>query len=123
MKIYLAGPMRGKPNFNFPAFDYASARLRSQGHEVFSPADHDREINGPGIEINPTGDESLCEKTHGFSIRDALSADLNWICREADAVALLPGWEQSTGATAERATAIAVGLTVIILGKEYVNAN
>jgi nucleoside 2-deoxyribosyltransferase len=123
MKIYLAGPMRGKPNFNFPAFDYAAAKLREQGHEVFSPADHDREQNGPEIEINPTGDEAICEKQFGFSIRDALGADLTWICREADAVALLPGWEHSTGATAERATAIALGLSTIILGREYLNAD
>lgn len=123
MKIYLAGPMRGKPNFNFPAFDYAAAKFREQGHEVFSPADHDRKVNGPEIEINPTGDEAVCEKQFGFSIRDALGADLAWICREADAVALLPGWEQSTGATAERATGVALGLSLIILGREYINAD
>ena len=123
MKIYLAGPMRGKPNFNFPAFDYASAKLREQGHEVFSPADHDREVNGAEIEINPTGDEAICEAKFGFSIRDALGSDLDWICHNADAVALLPGWEQSTGANAERATAVALGITLIILGKDYVNAN
>lgn len=122
MKIYLAGPMRGYPNFNFPAFDYAAARLREQGHEVFSPADHDRDTD-PRIENNPTGDAAIAEKETGFTIRDALGADLAWICRFAEAVALLPGWEKSTGATAERATAIAVGLTIIILGKEYINVS
>ena len=123
MKIYLAGPMRGIPNFNFPMFDRAAERLRSQGYEVFSPADHDRELNGQEIEDqNPEGDEDLAAKRNGFSIRKALQVDLTWICRHADAVALLPGWENSTGATAERATAIALGLSLIILGKEYTHA-
>ena len=123
MKVYLAGPMRGIPNFNFPMFDRAAERLRSQGYEVFSPADHDRELNGQEIEDqNPEGNEDLAAKRNGFSIRKALQADLTWICRHADAVALLPGWENSTGATAERATAIALGLSLIILGKEYTHA-
>lgn len=121
MKIYLAGPMRGIPNFNFPAFDYAAAKLRAEGHIVFSPADHDRSTD-PRIEDNPTGDEALAEQTTGFTIRDALAADTQWICKEAEAIALLPGWEKSTGATAENALAVALGLSRIVLGKEYVNA-
>ena len=119
-RIYLAGPMRGLPNFNFPAFDYAAKRLRWQGHTVFSPAEHDRNIHGSQLEDNPTGDESIAEKSVGFSLREALAADTNWICAYADAIALLPGWEKSNGATAELALAKALDLTVIILGKEYV---
>ena len=59
---------------------------------------------------NAIGDESIAAKEHGFNLREALGADLAWICAEADAVAMLPGWETSRGATAERATAIALGL-------------
>ena len=119
MKIYLAGPMRGHPNFNFPAFDMAAERLRAQGHEVFSPADHDRESIGADSLINETGDEDqLARETH-YTINDALAADTTYICRHAQAVALLPGWEKSTGAQAERALAVALHLTIIILGKEY----
>jgi len=119
MKIYLAGPMRNIPNFNFPAFDYAAAKLRDEGHEVFSPADHDRQQNGDEIGNNPTGDESEATKTFGFSLRRALAADTAYICRQADAIALLPGWEKSSGASAEYALARCLGLTIIILGKEY----
>jgi len=116
VKIYLAGPMRGIAEFNFPAFHYAAAKLRALGHTVFSPAEKDNERHGTDISKgNATGDESVAAKEHGFNLREALEADLVFICREADAVALLPGWESSKGATAERATAIALGLEVIIL--------
>ena len=118
MKMYLAGPMRGIPYFNFPAFDYAAARLRAQGHEVFSPADRDRAMYGAIIEDNPTGDEKLCPPE--CTIRECLLADTHFICTEAEAIALLPGWERSSGAYAELTLAKAIGATVIILGLEYV---
>lgn len=116
MKIYLAGPMRGVPNFNFPAFMRAALELRDMGHEVFNPAERDNEHHGTDISAdNPTGDEKQATKQHGFSLRDALAADMKFICECADAIALLPGWEKSKGATAERATAIALGLEEIYL--------
>lgn len=120
MKIYLAGPMRGIPNFNFPAFDHAAAKLRLQGFEVFSPAERDRKAYGQGIENNPTGDEALVTNP-ACTINDCMSADCEWICRHADAIALLPGWEKSSGANAELALAKALGLTEIKLGKAFVS--
>ena len=114
MKIYLAGPMRGIPEFNFPAFRAAAADLRAQGHEVFNPAERDSLQFGEGFEKgNVTGSETLATAQHGFSLRHALGGDLAWICAEAEAIALLPNWERSTGATAERAVALALGLEVI----------
>ena len=114
MKIYLAGPMRGIPYFNFPAFDKAAAKLRDEGHEVFSPADHDRKLHCEAF-LNETGCDEQAEREHGVSRRKLLGDDLAWICAEADAIALLPGWRNSTGATAEHATAVAIGLKVIEL--------
>lgn len=114
MKIYLAGPMRGIPQFNFPAFHKAAGLLRDVGHHVFSPAERDTETYGAGIYMqNPTGDEKLATKNYGFDLREALGADLAWICAEADAVAMLPGWENSKGSKAEKATAEALGLEVL----------
>lgn len=116
MKIYLAGAMRGVPQFNFPAFHAVAARLRAQGHEVFSPAEKDNERHGTDISAdNATGDESIAAAEHGFNLREALGVDLAWICAHADAIALLPGWQSSKGATAERAAAVALGLEVIEL--------
>ena len=120
MRVYLAGPMRGIPNFNFPAFDYAAEKLRNAGFQVFSPAERDRRIHGTELEDNASGDEKEAAAKVGFSLRDALGADMAWISAEADGIALLPGWEKSNGANAELALAKALGLTVIMLGKEFV---
>ena len=38
-KIYIAGPMRGLPDFNYPKFNYYAAIYRSVGWEVENPAE------------------------------------------------------------------------------------
>jgi hypothetical protein len=79
MKIYLAGPMRGVPLFNFPAFDAAAAALRKLGHTVFNPAERDNEHHGTDISVgNLTGSEEEAKKNHGFSLREALAADMKF---------------------------------------------
>jgi hypothetical protein len=116
MKIYLAGPMRGYPNFNFPAFFAATKRLREQGHTVFNPAERDVKKHGTKIANSPTGNLKTAIK-QGFSLRDALAADTKWICQQADAVYLLPGWQKSKGACAERALGKALGHKIVYLKK------
>jgi hypothetical protein len=96
VKIYLAGPMRGHPDLNRPAFHAAAARLRGDGHEVFSPAELD------DVENN-----------------SAMGKELQWICTEAEGIALLPGWRSSRGAKAEKATAEAIDLHVYYLGPDH----
>ena len=108
MKIYLSGPMRGVPYFNFPRFLEETKRLRSEGHEVFCPAESDLEAYGQEVCNSPTGD--LADIKHiSFSLREALLRDCKYICETADTIALLPGWEKSKGATAERALGVALG--------------
>lgn len=121
MKVYIGGPMRGIPEFNFPAFNAAAAALRALGHTVFNPAEKDNERYGMDISKgNATGCEAQATKQHGFNLREALFMDLEFICKDADAVALLPGWELSKGANAERATAYALGLEIVLLRRSGV---
>lgn len=108
--------MRGIPAFNFPAFFAAEDALVAQGHTVFNPARRDNEAHGTDIsKDNPEGCEEKAAQQHGFNLREALAADLKFICEEADAIALLPNWERSKGANAEKATADALGLEILFL--------
>jgi hypothetical protein len=114
MKIYLSGPMRGVPYFNFPRFMSETVKLRADGHEVFCPAESDLVQYGPRVCASPTG--NLADlKDINFSLREALFRDCQYICNTADTIVLLPGWQKSKGATAEHALAVALGHKVIEL--------
>lgn len=118
IKCYLAGPMSNLPAFNFPAFHAAAAKLRAEGYFVFNPAEADISRSGgvdPSI-LNPAGDPNgETSKLPGLSRRECLAADMKWIAEEGEAIALLPGWEKSSGARAEKALADALNLQVIYL--------
>lgn len=106
MTVYLAGPMTGLPEFNFPAFDRAAEMLEAQGYTVFNPAQMDRDVGF---------DPSSTKVSEAF-LRDALRRDLSAIC-DADAIAMLPGWEKSGGARIEWQLAVHLGLEVIYLSE------
>ena len=38
-RIYVAGPMTGIQDLNFPAFHAQAAQLRADGHQVVNPAE------------------------------------------------------------------------------------
>ena len=117
MNIYLAGPMRHKPNFNAFAFADAAAKLRAEHHTVFNPAE--RDVAEYGVVNSPAGSERTLAKAAGIDVmtlrRELFLADTQWICQYADAIYLLPGWEASKGATAERALGLALGLEIVEL--------
>lgn len=96
--VYIAGPMRGLPLSNFPIFDQARDRWNAWGYAVISPADLDRAAG-----FDPTVDpEAVCNLDLGEMIRRDLIAILdNLKPNGSDAIALLPGWENSEGAAAE----------------------
>lgn len=108
--VYIAGPMRGIPLYNFPAFDFAAEAMKKVGLAVVSPANIDR--------------------ANGFDPRD-LPADFDWhqippdldlptivdrdlrALQQCDGIFMLKGWKGSTGAKAELAVAKWLGLEVI----------
>ncbi len=93
-RIYVAGPMTGLPEFNYPAFRSAAADLAELGYEV----------EDPSTNVNPEPDDY-----HGW-----LRAGLAQLIR-CDGVALLDGWEASGGARLEVNTAATLGLRVMPL--------
>lgn len=104
-KIYIAGPMSGYPQFNFPAFFEAEEMLKKVGWEVFNPANKEQEK-----ELDPEayaeGDAKKANDA-GFDFRECYTWDVTKVC-EADAIYMLPGWEFSPGACGEHAVAVAM---------------
>lgn len=92
--IYIAGPMRGVPLYNFPAFDAATKKFREAGWEVISPAEMDRDKGFT---------ETMPEPSATF-LKAAIARDLSAISI-CTAIALLPGWEASRGVRVELALA------------------
>jgi len=90
-KIYIAGPMTGLPDNNYPAFHAAAAELRAQGHMVANPAENEAPSCGTWL---------------GY-MRLALAQLI-----QCDAVHMLPGWSRSRGAMVEFTLAKELGLDV-----------
>ena len=85
MRLYLSGPMTGKPDNNRTAFTKAAAHLRWLGHIVVSPSELDRKSAK-----SPT--------TWGAY----LGRDIQILAdSKLDGIVLLPGWEKSNGARLE----------------------
>lgn len=97
MKVYLAGPMRGYPRFNFDAFADAAAGLRALGHEVLSPAENDLAMG-----FDPDG------PLEALNLPAAFRWDVEALL-SAEAVVLMPNWHMSEGARLEFDIARAIG--------------
>lgn len=112
LHVYLAGRMRGMPDFNREAFEYWAHHLRAVGHEVFVPPEHSIKLFGEYVRKNADGDESRMGGDAMTIGRTVFHIDLTQICLWSDAIALLPGWEASKGASAEAAVGMALGIIV-----------
>lgn len=93
-RLYLAGPMTGLPEYNYPAFRAAATQLRAAGYLVSNPADG-------GV---------LDDWTWSDYMRRGLRELLG-----CDAVALLGGWATSRGARLEVKVATDLGLDVALV--------
>ncbi len=111
MILYLSGPMRGYPNFNFPRFFEVAEALRRQGHMILNPAEHDCQVY-PDIMEWPGFAAGNTDECPAFNLPDSLAWDFKTIVCDVEGIALLPGWERSSGAKAERFVAEATGRSV-----------
>ncbi|WIC90183.1 nucleoside deoxyribosyltransferase [Arthrobacter phage VroomVroom] len=105
MRLYLAGPMTGRHRWNFDAFEDAAALLRNRGYSVLSPAEMDL---AEGFDPDAPAEEFT--EADG---QEAMRRDLAAIVTRVNAVAVLPGWDDSRGASLEVAVARAIGLPVL----------
>lgn len=109
--IYIAGPMRGYEDYNYPAFDRCAKMLMHQGWRVINPAELDRQSGKPpcsdALSFNPETNYD----DHEF-MREALGRDTNAICKECTAIYMMSKWENSKGAKAEWALAKALGIDI-----------
>lgn len=87
MRVYIAGPMTGLPEYNFPAFNAAAAAWREAGWEVLNPA------------------ESFEGRTD-LPYEEYVDHDIDLLVT-CDAIAVLPGWNgaNARGSVWERAIA------------------
>lgn len=103
IKLYLAGPMSGIPQFNFPAFEEAAVVLRRLGFEITSPAEMDKARNPEAYELarrSPDG-KWQPDVTGGLTWAQILAGDIVIVSDQVDGVVLMPGWEKSSGARLE----------------------
>lgn len=100
--VYLAGPMNGIAESNFPAFRAARDDLRERGLVVVCPAEMNEGSGAVGAALAGTGDYAA------FLLRDVAA-----IMEYADALVVLPGWERSTGTKIEIQWADMLGLPVL----------
>ena len=107
-RLYLAGPMSGIPQFNYPRFNAVAAALREQGFSVVNPAeldDFDYSQQALASEQGALGDVDVSWGT-------VLGRDVTVVADTCDGVMLLEGWERSRGAVLEVTTALLVDLPV-----------
>lgn len=92
MRIYIAGPMTGYAEFNYPAFNATASVLRNAGHEVENPAE---------VEFGP-------DVPYEAMIRSGLTQLLR-----CDAIYMLSGWSSSKGASLEFQVALMLKLKLM----------
>ena len=100
--IYIAGPMRGLPESNYPQFENVARFLRSEGWDVCSPVEIGSAF-GTAAELN----------ADPVKLYRAMDAERDTLRTSCDAILLLPGWERSRGARAELTISLEKHLEII----------
>ena len=99
-RIYVAGPMTGLPDYNYPAFNEAEAYIKGLGYETENPASAPDVVNGFPYQGAP----------YEWYLRRAVRQVL-----DCDMLVYLPGSENSKGAQLEMTIARALAMPIISL--------
>lgn len=109
-RIYIAGPMRGKVFYNFPAFDVAARVLYDEDWLPVNPAQLDRDAGFDPLSL--PAHHNWSELPPGFDFAACRKRDLDAL-ETCNAIYMLKGWRDSVGARAEHAHAEWIGLRII----------
>jgi hypothetical protein len=111
-RFYIGNKMTAVPYFNAPWFDMAELELLKIPTviQVFNPAEHDRSMGFDPMQC-PNGSKEESQAA-GFNVREALSADWEWIAKHSTGMIVGPDWTRSPGAKSEVSCHHALGLPV-----------
>jgi len=125
MKVYLAGPMSGIPQFNYPAFAQMAGALRKV---VTNPGEHIEVMSPPEEDPPHVQEASLASRdgnldtldTHGISHGQFVGLGVQRIIDgKFDAIVILPGWEKSRGARVEVMAGVVSGAKIARVDYAY----
>lgn len=127
-KLYIAGPMSGIKDFNFPAFKEIEDKLQSLRYETVNPANLNRDyvtsdfkynmdlLKGV-VKLSTSNYDNLTKedfkKIWAFFLKRDVAEMLT-----CDAVVVLDGWKRSEGAAFEVKTALTVKMKIYELHED-----
>lgn len=97
-KVYISGPMHGKPDYNWEAFHRAATQLKIMGFDVVNPHDLDDDPNLPA-----------CHTREEYYRRDMK------VLPDCDMIVTIEGWQESTGAKLEVFVASQIAMPIFYL--------
>lgn len=103
---YLAGPMTGYPQFNFPLFHSAAAALRAGGFDIISPAEQDSPAVQAAAIASKTGALDANGQIAGETWGEILARDVRIVADQIQGIIFLPDWPKSRGARLEAYVAL-----------------
>lgn len=126
MRVYISGPMTGKPDNNIPAFAKAAGLIIQAGHTPIDPARLSLAFGSPNLVAaafreyyaSKRGDYTDHPDTTQLRLIDLAlqvqKADMAAL-KTCDAICLLEGWQESTGARLELHKALGRGMDVRLI--------
>ena len=106
LTYYLAGPMTGYPQFNFPLFSGVAEKLRSYGFSIIAPSELDSPEVKKAALASTNGDHEACQvETWG----QLLGRDIQILADDCKGIIFLPDWQESKGARLEATCAVNLG--------------